>query len=373
MNTKPSRLPRAASNPIIRPPSSSIPITSRLPAPVRLVRQTTVTRKPSIPLRANRKITPTDITKVDDNNGVRINPAQEKSTSKRLLPSRSILGLTSKSSISAPQRSNINHSASPLGPKRTISTGTAQSKHNAKSSFSKKSSPATIEVEPKKTIFHSTSIPSINKTRTHRSLQASPEQINENIELRDLLEKANPLKPFNLLSAPKTKKYSPRTGFLGLGSPSRRQTPTTPLSRQPSSSNAQTPVLPRIASIPWIAQDPDEQLKDLDLSFNAEDESHDDSFIEPLDFGFATSRFAPRPSEKSSLIIKNDEKRLQAEIEEYKLEKERLVRELRGSRNQGVKEAWSEVVRAGEGDLEEVRHMLEVVESMKADLDRLQC
>ncbi|WVW80740.1 hypothetical protein I302_102726 [Kwoniella bestiolae CBS 10118] len=326
MNSKRSRLPRAASNPTIRPPppppAAGSTALSILPAPVSLVRQTTVTRKPSIPLRSNRKTTPNDIEKVSCHDRP---SSTSTSPSKRLLPSRSTLGLT-KPSNPAPVRPNARPASNPLGPKKTISTTTSRIASAASSSTSFK--------------------PSSTLSSNSKDIFKSPDPFVEHAG-------------------------NPQKRFLGLGSPSRpsrlaspsrpSRIPTTPSSRP---SIMQTPALPRITSIPWTSHNPDDQLKDVELSFTAED----DSSIEALDFGFglATSRFALR-TPLADKVSEKDEQSL--ELEKIRYERDEKVRELRKVRGQIVRESWSEVVRVGEGDLEEVKIMQELIEGLKADLD----
>ncbi|WWC98450.1 hypothetical protein V866_005341 [Kwoniella sp. B9012] len=338
MDVKQSRLPRAASNPAIRPvfvpaPSTSTSTLSRLPGPARIARQTTVTRKPSIPLRSNKKITPTDI---QDQSS--ITPA------KRLLPSRSTLGLT-KPTIPAPVRANTKQPSglhNPLGPKRTVTTATATSSTSSVASSSR------VSVKP-------TSTSSVSVKNGKDNIFKSPDPFTEvkNSSSNGSTTKTNIVKGI-----------CPKKGFLGLGSPSRpTRIPTTPSSRPPSQSVLQTPALPRVTSIPWTSHNPDDQLKDVELSFTAEYDSNDTSLIEPLDFGFATSRFnskTPLPLYKNTSI---------SDLENIQYERDERVREVRKLKSQGVKEAWSEVVRASEGDLEEVRIMQELIEALMLDLD----
>ncbi|WVQ63416.1 uncharacterized protein L199_001569 [Kwoniella botswanensis] len=336
MDAKRSRLPRAASNSAIRPvpaPSTSTSTSSRLPGPARIVRQSTVARKPSIPLRSNRKITPTDI---QDQSSI--------SPAKRLLPSRSTLGLT-KPTLSAPVRASTSRHLgppNPLGPKRTITTATTTT-----SRTSSIASSSGVGVKPT-----STSSVSVRngKDNIFRSLDPFTE-----------------IKSSGSIGSTSTNNVSKgigsKKGFLGLGSPSRpTRIPTTPSSRPPSQSVLQTPALPRVNTMPWTSHDPDDQLKDVELSFTAEDDSNDTSLIEPLDFGSATSRFAhktPLPLYKNASV---------SDLENIQYERDEKVREVRKLKSQGVKEAWSEVVRASEGDLAEIRIMQELVEALKLDL-----
>ncbi|KAK6906503.1 hypothetical protein I204_00691 [Kwoniella mangroviensis CBS 8886] len=335
MDSNRSRLPRAASNPAIRPvpapsTSTSTSTLSRLPGPAHIVRQSTVARKPSIPLRSNKKITPTDTQDQSSN-----------SPAKRLLPSRSTLGLA-KPTFSAPVRASTKQPPghpNPLGPKRTIPSATATYRTSSVASSS--------SVKP-------ISTSSVCVKNGKDNCFKSPDPFTE---IKISTSNGSTTRT-NIV-----KGIIPKKGFLGLGSPSRpTRIPTTPLSRPPQAI-LQTPALPRITSIPWTSHNPDDQLKDVELSFTAEDDSNDNSLIEPLDFGFATSRF----NSKSALPLYNNT--CVSDLENIQYERDEKVREVRELKSQGVKEAWSEVVRAGEGDLEEVMIMQELIEALMLDMD----
>ncbi|WVQ95457.1 hypothetical protein IAU59_002554 [Kwoniella sp. CBS 9459] len=213
----------------------------------------------------------------------------------------------------------------------------------------------------------------------------------------------------------------------------------TPTSRIPTSTFP-TPDLPRLVSATWtrpsldaaspghgstpaMKLDDQQQLKDVELSFTADDdiaddrdESGDGLFLDSLDFGFATSRFGPtapvssrtlplppldsplhlQPQTQSSSsgsvgalvgdgdsrgdgdggLIKPSRSSMGQSRQSWerslaliKAERDEAIAQVRYLRRDEVKAAWGEVVRAGEGNLEDVRGMLCLLREMREVLE----
>ncbi|WWC65272.1 uncharacterized protein I303_107889 [Kwoniella dejecticola CBS 10117] len=357
MNTNQSRLPRAASNPAMRQPTVPL-VTSRLPAPVRPSRQNTVSRKPSIPLRSNRQINRNECEKPSIHPVKSISAIAVTSPAKRLLPSRSTLSLTKKLP-STIQSSNT------LQPKRTISS-TASSRSTSATSTAKGYSLAVNDIQRNA----STHSRGIDQSQIHN------ENGQENVFQVEGQKDKSTLVPISNI---RKKEPVTKRGVHGLGTPSRpSRIPVTPSSQAPSQLSrrspagpapARTPALPRLASMPWTPS-ADEQLKDLELSFSAEDDTQDASSMDPLDFGFATSRFALRPTAGKGFRYAAHVGPRASDTSTPENVQNKLME--RKQQSEEVREAWNGVKRAGEGDLEAVRLMMELIETLTADLEQSQ-
>ncbi|WWC72665.1 uncharacterized protein I206_106629 [Kwoniella pini CBS 10737] len=359
MDPNRSRLPRATSNPVIRQPSNAS-VLSRLPAPTRLIRQNPISRKPSIPLRSNRKITPSETERTTSQQSKTIHCIAIASPAKRLLPSRSTLDLCDVANTGQP--------SIPLGPKRTVASKTS----SRSTSITSDEANAPYKAGKDGQSSAKTTSPKQNN-RTHYS---------ENVFNTKQMGKSHVQSSSTIFG---NSRHTSRREALALSVSSRfSKIPVTPPSRPlqqtnnqlpagPSHPIDQTPVFPRLASSRWTAS-PDEQLKDLELSFSVEDDSNDTSLVEPLDFAFATSRFAshhpsglariaepPRPEESLKLEVQQPDS--------AKLEHVESIAVMRQGMIHGVRDAWGNVVRAGEGDLAAVRTMMELIEALLADLN----
>ncbi|WRT70791.1 uncharacterized protein IL334_007790 [Kwoniella shivajii] len=334
MDNQKSRLPRAPSNPAIRPPSSI----SRLPAPVRLIKQSSLSRPPSLPLRSTRQ----PVLSKNGSSVIPSTPAVPSRFSQRtLLPSRSTLAL-SNPTLPSPVRLRTNP-AIPLAPKRTISLA-------SKTTTSGRSKPTpSLECEKQQS--------------QHMSQSGSSTDLNNSKAIHVFepgTKAAYRSQLFGLHSKNRTA-FRPKTGFLGLGSPSRStRLPATPTSHKRFEDIISTPTLPKTESNRWNCIDPDEQIKDLELSF-AEDESTDISFVEPLNFGFATSRFA---SDQASIDPNTDVEVL--DRSEIYIDHGQGARRIEA---QGVKDTWEQVAGVGEGDLVEIRTMLGLVKTLMHEIN----
>ncbi|WWD20795.1 hypothetical protein CI109_105272 [Kwoniella shandongensis] len=375
-----SRLPRAASNPSIRPllsTATSQPST-RLPPPVRLGKLPTLSRQPSVPLRVRSQRD--GIPSPRPTSGTKSQPSTEANHSlnkKKLLPSRSTLGL-SKHMLDP----KIQSRPSPLGPKRTITA--ASRTPSSSSSISKKPNKVT---PPSHRMNGST--PGARRIGSNASLNA-----------RTVLSvKRESDRPTSTM----------KSKFFGVDSPSKTnsnpitatasfQTFSTPSKSGLPSCSTQTPILPRLVSTSLInstTKEPNTLIKDTELSFVDEGEDDDDDDHDQSHdltgsgsasgsgsgYGFATSRFErqDRPIDLSQLVSRPHTdvgyttpssplgKAFMGTSRELILareERDKLREQLKEREREIVLHSWGEVVRATEMEMEELS-------SSKATLSRL--
>ncbi|WVF67893.1 hypothetical protein IAT40_002654 [Kwoniella sp. CBS 6097] len=157
--------------------------------------------------------------------------------------------------------------------------------------------------------------------------------------------------------------------------------------------------------------DDQQQLKDLELSFTGEDDDADTadgegdgsgSMVDPLDFGFATSRFAPsRPRQlpvtdthtkdaefklkdnvfsptsprtisSHGLVEEIERRKLEGDenlsLAHLKVERDQAIITAREMHRDAVRSAWQDVIRAGEGDMDEIKEMIGLLRGLSEDL-----
>ncbi|OCF45638.1 hypothetical protein I317_00540 [Kwoniella heveanensis CBS 569] len=521
-----SRLPRAASNPSIKPPpqSQANESSGRLGgAPIKLGRlgRPTLSRQPSMPLRSGTTRRPVAVaarasqqpvlaSTVTDQRNLQVQvppscddtfcnvsnrpikasstdiiPAPAPAPARRLLPVRSTLALTGTNTASSTSTnplkagttgtSTVPTSARPiarltskaslrvLAPKRTVpaqrststlnlgvgGTGSVDQKGRVGTLRQRGKSPLAAEIVDVPTMPPSSGTDSQNGS-TARGARAGKTLAPLGSENQSGLQrrKVQPRTKYqSAATSTLTTSATPSKAYQGLGTPSRPTQPSSTQIETPCSSSriptstCLTPALPRLVSTTtWASptlhtgknilagrlDDDDDgdqqQLKNVELSFTGtvDDETEtttghsgldgdgdgdgNGSFVNSLDFRFATSRFAPPRGTFSSIstsastlgedsgsiasvlngnlfsLTRNsgieyqqagERRHLEAALERAESERDRTVASLIEMKREAVHSAWGQVVRAGVSDLDDLRSMLSLLRELSEDLGQI--
>ncbi|KAK8850616.1 hypothetical protein IAR55_004535 [Kwoniella newhampshirensis] len=416
-----SRLPRAASNPTIRPLSTAALPQPRLPPPTRPGRSPTISRRQAgIPLRADSLRS-----RATTGSSISVSKPQPRPNAassvlpdhQRLLPSRSTLDL-----------SKTSH-ASPLGPKSTVVSAahiTSYSKNGP--SHVTKAIPhegdtrqITESTRARERVAVHRSASSVNLSThgkpTQRQNDPTKSRNEDGGKSRRAMGCTDPIKalksPFvhtpsqtplskpSLISdTPSVPRFSPFT----MGSPTR------PI----LSTLAQTPVLPRLFTAPWTnTNEPHTQIKDTELPFVEDDAEPGDLSGSP-GYGQGTSRFHPplppppppprrspadstsNPSrdtqhDRPNWQIGPDHARCRPlpapgtappphsplgkafsetsrELIKVREERDELRTQLNCRQKEVVHQAWGEVIRGTEAELENIKSFRETLAALKMQI-----